>query len=29
MTPVTFEKVIKVIVETYPDKEINENGEGS
>ena len=24
--PVTFEKVIKVIVETYPDKEINENG---
>ena len=24
--PITFEKVIKVIVETYPDKEINENG---
>ena len=24
--PVTFEKVIKVIIETYPDKEINENG---
>ena len=24
--PVTFEKVIKVILETYPDKEINENG---
>ena len=24
--PVTFEKVIKVIVETYPEKEINENG---